>query len=69
MVDGKVDVVKKASGNNNDDVRERHVGGRQRQRVSQRRRLEQRGWHELRGVLTALNLNKSGLSYRLHDGI
>ncbi len=37
----KVDVVNKTSGksgNNNDGGRERHVGGRQRQRVSQGRR-------------------------------
>ncbi len=53
-----MDVVKKTLGKNgnNDGGRERHVGGRQRQRVSQRRRLEQRGWRLLRGVLIALLL-------------
>jgi hypothetical protein len=40
---------------NNDYIRERHVGGRQRQRVSQRQRLE-RGRQQLRGILTALTL-------------
>jgi hypothetical protein len=35
---------------NNDYIRERHVGGRQRQLVSQRQCLDQHGWQPLRGV-------------------
>ena len=50
--DGK-NVLKERSGND-DGGRERHVSGRQLQRVSQRQRLE-RGWQQLRGVLTALH--------------
>jgi len=64
---GRVDVVKKTSGkggNNNDDGRERHIGGWQQLLANQRQRLE-RGWQQ---HYFNLNKNPDYLSYRLHDG-